>query len=95
MALGIIDHGSRMVLYLKVLPRKCTWMLLAHVCLAIAKYGVPYAARTDSEAMFTSKTWRLAFKLAGICRQRSRPGCPWENGRIERLFGTLKQSRSV
>jgi hypothetical protein len=23
--------------------------------------------------------------------QRSDPGCPWQNGRIERLFGTLKQ----
>ena len=29
--------------------------------------------------------------LSGIRHQRSDPGCPWQNGRIERLFGTLKQ----
>lgn len=29
--------------------------------------------------------------LCGIRHQRSDPGCPWQNGRIERLFGTLKQ----
>jgi len=26
----------------------------------------------------------------GICHRRSQTGCPWQNGRIERLFGTLK-----
>lgn len=90
LVLGIIDHGSRCLLHLKVLPRKCTWTLLAHVCMAIAEHGMPGKIRTDNEAMFTSKAWRLAFKLAGIWRQRSQPGCPWQNGCIERLFGTLK-----
>jgi transposase InsO family protein len=28
--------------------------------------------------------------LLGIRHKLSRPGCPWQNGRIERLFGTLK-----
>ena len=28
--------------------------------------------------------------LLGIRHERSDPGCPWQNGRIERLFGTLK-----
>lgn len=32
----------------------------------------------------------LALQLAGIKRQRINPGCPWHNGRIERLFGTFK-----
>jgi transposase InsO family protein len=30
-------------------------------------------------------------QLAGIRHQRTQLGCPWQNGRIERLFGTLKQ----
>ena len=29
--------------------------------------------------------------LAGVRQQRSDPGCPWQNGRVERLFGSLKQ----
>lgn len=29
--------------------------------------------------------------LAGITQQFTAPGCPWMNGRIERLFGTLKE----
>ena len=28
--------------------------------------------------------------MAGVRQQFSMPGCPWQNGRIERLFGTLK-----
>jgi len=28
--------------------------------------------------------------LTGIKRQGIDPGCPWQNGRIERLFGALK-----
>ncbi len=27
----------------------------------------------------------------GIEHERSAPYCPWENGRIERLFGTLRE----
>ena len=32
----------------------------------------------------------LCIKQLGIRHQRTTPGCPWQNGRIERLFGTLK-----
>jgi transposase InsO family protein len=90
LTLGLIDHGSRRLLRLKVLMRKCTWTLLSHLCLAIAEFGLPAAIRTDNEGMFTSRLWRRALKWAGIRHQRSTPGCPWQNGRIERLFGTLK-----
>ena len=88
--LGIIDHGSRVALRLKMLPRKCTWTLLGHVCLAIAAHGRPRSIRTDNESMFTSRLWRRAFEIAGIGHQRSDVGCPWQNGRIERFFGTMK-----
>jgi len=44
-----------------------------------------------NEAVFTSKTFRIGLKKLGIRHQRTTPGCPWQNGRIERLFGTLKQ----
>jgi putative transposase len=90
--LGIIDHGSRLALRLKVLPRKCTWTLLGHVCLTIAAHGRPRSIRTDNESMLTSRLWRRAFKFFGIRHQLSDVGCPWQNGRIERFFGTMKAS---
>ncbi|KAF0163898.1 MAG: hypothetical protein FD157_2577 [Rhodocyclaceae bacterium] len=91
MILGLIDHGSRALLALTALPNKCSWTLLGHVFLAIGKYGKPKAIRTDSESVFVSRLFRAVLKLADIKHQRSDPGCPWQNGRIERLFLTLKQ----
>ena len=91
MMLGLLDHGSRGLLALAALPDKCSWTLLGHVFLAIGKYGRPRAVRTDNEACFTRRVFRVVLTLTGIRQQRSDPGCPWQNGRIERLFGTLKE----
>lgn len=88
--LGIEDHGSRGLLVLQVLERKNAWTLLGHPFLAIGRFGKPRAHRTDNESMFTSALFRITLWLAGIRQQLTVPGCPWQNGRIERLFGTLK-----
>jgi transposase InsO family protein len=88
--LGILDHGSRRLLCLKELPRKCTLTLLGHLLLTMARHGVPAVIRTDNESMFTSAIWRAVLGALRVCHRRSQPGCPWQNGRIERLFGTLK-----
>lgn len=90
MIFGMIDHGGRALLSLAALPNKCSWTLLGLLFLAIGKYGMPRAVRTDNEACFTSRLFRAALFLSGIRHERSDPGCPWQNGRIERLFGTLK-----
>ena len=89
--LGIIDQGSRRLLCLKALPRKCTFTLLANVFLAIAEFGLPSAIRTDNESMFTSQLWGFTLKKLSIIHRRGPPCQPWRNGRIERLFGTLKR----
>ena len=47
-------------------------------------------ARTTKHA-FTSKRLTLALRLLGIRHQRTQPGHPWQSGRGERLFGTLKE----
>lgn len=91
MIFGLIDHGSRALLSLVALPNKCSWTLLGHLFLAIGKYGKPRAIRTDNETCFTSRLFCTVLMLVGIRHQHSDPGCPWQNGRIERLFGTLKQ----
>jgi putative transposase len=87
---GLIDQGSRAVLRLKVIARKCTWTLLGNLCFAIADFGLPKAIRTDNEGMFTGKLWATALRWAGIAHERISARCPWQNGRIERFFGTLK-----
>ena len=93
--LGIVDHGSRRLLALRALPHRCAWALLGHVCLAIARHGKPRALRTDNEAVFAGGVFTSALRLLGIVHQRTTPGCPWQNGRIERLFGTLKGKLQV
>jgi putative transposase len=90
--LGLIDHGTRRVLCLRAVANKCTWTLLGHLCLAIAEHGKPRTIRTDNEGMFTGPLWQRALRWAGIRRQRIDPGCPWQNGRIERFFGTTKEA---
>ena len=90
MALGIIDHGSRLVTCLQTLVNKRSWTLLGYLCLAIGKHGKPSRIRTDNEIIFTSWVFTTFLKLVDIRHQRIKTCAPWQNGRIERLFGTLK-----
>ena len=89
-ALGIIDQGSRLLLCLSRVSNRCAWTLLGHLCLAIGRHGKPRAVRSDNEAVFKSFTFRTVLKVLGIRHQTTQPHAPWQNGRIERLFGTLK-----
>jgi len=88
--LGIIDHGSRALLSLQALHDKTTPTLIACIREIIQTHGKPKVIRTDNEGMFRSAAFGNALKQLGIRHQRTTPGCPWQNGRIERLFGTLK-----
>ncbi len=45
----------------------------------------------DSEAVFVSRWFRLGLWALGIRPQRIEPGCPWQNGRVERFIGTVKR----
>ncbi len=88
--LGLIDHGTRANLALIALPDKAVVTLLRVLLTAIERYGKPRFIRTDNEAIFTSRLFRLSLRLLGIAPQRTDRHCPWQNGRIERFFGTLK-----
>ncbi|PCJ42077.1 MAG: integrase [SAR86 cluster bacterium] len=87
---GIIDNGSRACLLLKQLHNKSSCTLLHCLLDIIERYGKPKNIRTDNEAVFTSKTFRGLLWLLGIKHQRTEVACPWQNGRIERFFGTFK-----
>lgn len=88
--IGIIDFGSRKLVSLQLLSNKSSWMLLGYLCIAIAKYGKPKKLRTDNEVIFNSFVFTTFLKLVGIQKQTTQVAAPWQNGRIERAFGTLK-----
>ncbi len=90
--LGILEHASRAALWLEALENKSSWALIGKLVQAIKRYGKPRAIRTDNESVFDSRAFRLALFLLGIRHQRTEPRCPWQNGRVERFFGTLKAS---
>ena len=88
--LGIIDHGSRRLLC----PTVCTkhsLTLAKEFFGTLPGCGIPCQLRTDNERCFTSKVFTAAIATAGTNVQHIKRSCPWQNGRIERLFGTLKQ----
>ena len=54
-------------------------------------YGLPTRLRVDNEICLNSCLMRGALALLGVRLQTTELQCPWQNGRIERFFGTLKQ----
>lgn len=88
---GLVDHGSRLCLALRELRDLSTIGLLRLLLDAIEHFGRPRSLRTDNEPVLTSRLFRFVLWLLGIRHQRSAPHCPWQNGRIERLFRTVKE----
>ena len=89
---GIVDSGSRALLTLKHLQDKSTLTLIRVLLNTIEHYGKPNSIKSDNEMVFTSKLMRMTLKLLGIKQQTTQLASPWQNGKIERLFGTMKQS---
>ena len=88
--LGIIDHGSRRNLMLQHMKRFNAWTFLGYLFLAFGKYGRPKSIKTDNHAVFRSLQVKKVLRKCRVRRRFSEPGKPWQNGRIERFFGTLK-----
>lgn len=91
LALAILDHASRACLRLQRLSDKSSWTVLHELVHAVKRYGRPQFLRTDNEAVLVSRVFRLGLWLLGIRQQRIEPGCPWQNGRVERFIGTVKR----
>lgn len=94
LALVILDHASRACLQLRRLSDKSSWTVLQGLAQAVKRYGRPQFIRTDNEAVFVSRVFRFGLWLLGIHHQRIDPGCPWQNGRVERFIGTVKRELS-
>jgi putative transposase len=93
--IAILDHGSRRALSLTTVARACSWTLLGCLCFAIARHGKPHPIRTDNGANLTLRVFRYFLKSLGIKHERTDVGCPWQNGRVERFFGTLKSKLNL
>lgn len=91
MVLGLLDHGTRACLRLSVLTDKRSITIIAELLVAFRRFGLPKRLRVDNEACFNSRLMRGALALLGVRLQTIDLHCPWQNGRIERFFGTFKQ----
>jgi transposase InsO family protein len=92
LVLAILDHASRACLRMQRLSDKSAWTLLHELIQVVKQYGRPRFLRSDNESIFTARRFRLGLWLLGITPQHTDPGCPWQNGRIERFIGTVKRA---
>ena len=92
LALAIVDRASRACVRLQHLSDKSSIRLLQELVQAVKRYGRPRFVRTDNEAVFVSRLFRVGLWTLGIRHQRIEPGCPWQNGRVERFIGTVKRA---
>ena len=90
-AIAIVDHASRACLRLQRIADKSSRTLVQELIEAVTRYGAPQFVRTDNEAVFVSRMFRVGLWVLGIRQQRIEPGCPWQNGRVERFIGTVKR----
>jgi transposase InsO family protein len=91
MVLGLLDHGTRACLRLDALTDKRSSTILRELIVAFRRFGLPKRLRVDNEACFNSHLMRSALALLGVRLQTTELHCPWQNGRIERFFGTFNQ----
>jgi transposase InsO family protein len=87
---GVIDHGSRAILSLSPVVKRSSLVLLGKLLIAMGSYGLPRTVRADNEAVFKSWVFKGALKLLGVRQQFTELASPWQNGRIERFWRTLK-----
>jgi putative transposase len=90
--LTVRDEYSRYVLELRALPDARTATVQACFEALFAEHGTPQAIRSDNGAPFASTRGLLGLSrlsawwlVQGIELERSRPGCPQDNGGHERL----------
>lgn len=87
---GVIDHGTRAVVELVPLTKYNSRILLGKLLVAFGTFGKPNAVRCDNDAVFKTAIFRGVLKVLGVQQQFTDVASPWQNGRIERFWRTLK-----
>ncbi|MFT6190455.1 MAG: transposase InsO family protein [Oleispira sp.] len=90
--LGVIEHHSRKCLSLKNLKNKSSITILRGLLNVLEHHPKPTFIRSDNEICFNSKLIKFGLWFLGIKKQTIDKHSPWQNGRIERFFGTLKST---
>jgi putative transposase len=96
--LTITDSCSRYLLRCQIVERTGYEATQAVFEAAFREYGLPEVIHTDNGVPFASvapgglSRLSMWFVRLGIVPERSRPACPQDNGRHERMHRTLKQS---
>jgi hypothetical protein len=94
--LTLTDNFSRFLLRCQALPAETTLQVKPVMEAAFREYGLPERIRSDNGTPFSANgesgltglsVWWI--KL-GIMPERIKPGCPQQNGRHERMHGTLQ-----
>jgi putative transposase len=90
--LRVIEHHSRKCLSLKSLKNKSSITILRGLLNILEHHPKPTFIRSDNEICFNSKLIKFGLWFLGIKKQTIDKHSPWQNGRIERFFGTLKST---
>jgi transposase InsO family protein len=96
--LTITDSNSRYLLRCQIVERTGYEGTQAVFAAAFQEYGLPAVIHTDNGVPFASvapgglSRLSMWFVRLGIVPERSRPACPQDNGRHERMHRTLKQA---
>ena len=96
--LTITDAASRYLLRCQITERMDFSHAQAIFEAAFREFGMPWVIHNDNGVPFASvapgglSRLSMWFVKLGITPERSRPGCPQDNGRHERMHRTLKQA---
>lgn len=96
--LTITDAYSRYLLCCQIMPKTDTPHVTARFDAAFHEYGLPLVMHIDNGPPFASRAPGGLSRLSmhwvklGILPERSRPACPQDNARHERVHLTLKQA---
>ncbi|MFZ6682148.1 DDE-type integrase/transposase/recombinase [Undibacterium sp. Tian12W] len=93
--LGMMDHGTHLNLLLARLESATSESILEQLASAIRMFGKPKLIRTDNASVFRSSKLKKVMSRLGIRQEFSKPGKPWQNGSIKRLFLTLKEKLNL
>ena len=94
---GLTDLYSRKCLGLKLALNQTSEVAIKLVKEAIARYGIPTFILSDNGSQFigrdltTDTEFGRFLKSQGIEHKRTDLGSPWQNGIMERFFGSLKR----
>jgi transposase InsO family protein len=89
-ALCVMDDCSRFICHLQWYLNERTEDLVHGVCQAFLKVGLPRSLMSDNGAAMVSDEFSQGMLKVGILHATTLPYSPYQNGKQERLFGSLE-----